>query len=327
MDDLAEMAKIALDVSTVAACVIPNAWPSVSVMYMAQSDPAQLWDAAEDWKKTADKIKSARDRIGDELRSLPETTWAGKDRDAFEKKLNDYANQLMVSFAYAMIMFVVLTMMALLIALFILTMVICATVLAFFAAWVLVAQATVAVPVVGELDLAAARSAAAAAASAVRQILRMGEKGLEAAGKACAAVIGAATGADVLGQMITGETGAMPDFLEASVRSADDVALGRLALIEQKLTGQLMRGHAFGGTGYGRFRAPMIRIPQQFRNSVRPIAGLKGAADTGVPYAPDGILNPGAPWGNKGITKATGQEDYGDDYVKRTNPIPVADSE
>lgn len=45
-----------------------------------------LWDAAEDWKKAVDKIKSARDRIDDELRSLPHDSWYGKDRDAFEKK-------------------------------------------------------------------------------------------------------------------------------------------------------------------------------------------------------------------------------------------------
>lgn len=323
MDNLAEMAKIALDLSTVAAFVIPSAWPSVSVMYMAQSDPAQLWDAAEDWKKAVDKIKAARDRIDDELRSLPEDSWTGEDRDAFEKKMNDYANQLMLAFAYAFVMFIVLTIMALLIAMFIMMMLVCAFVLVVFAVWVIIAWGLSLLPGYGQVQLKAAQTAARQAAQAVRQILRMGEMALEKTGSACAAAIAAATGVDVVGQMLTGNTNAYPDFFEATVRSADDVAISRLALIEQKITGQLMRGRAFGGTGYGKFRLPMVRLPQKYKWLWSGLGGAKGAWDTGVPYAPQGIANPGAPWVNKGITSLTGSEGYGDDYVKRTNPIPA----
>ncbi|TDB78976.1 hypothetical protein E1264_36185 [Actinomadura sp. KC216] len=323
MGHLAEMAKIALDVSTVAAFIIPTAWPSVAVMYMAQSDPAQLWDAAEDWKKTVDKIKSARDKIDDELRTLPDDSWYGKDRDAFEKKMHDYANQLMLAFAYAFVMFIVLTVMALLIAVFIMTMLACALVLAYFAAWVLIARLLVPVPGYGQAHLAAAEAAARSAALSVRHVLRTAEGVLQKAGTACAAAIGAATGVDVVGQMLTGNTNAFPDFFEATVRSVDDVAISRLALIEQKITGQFMRGRAFGGTGYGKFRLPMVRLPQKYRSLWSGLGGAKGVADTGLPYAPEGVANPGAPWINKGITSVTGKEGYGDDYVKRTNPIPA----
>jgi hypothetical protein len=90
---------------------------------------------------------------------------------------------------------------------------------------------------------------------------------------ACAAAIAAATGIDVVGQMLTGNTNAFPDFFEATLWSG--------------------------------------------------LGGAKGVADTGIPYAPEGPLNPGAPWGNKGLTAITGQEGYGDDYVNRTNPIPA----
>lgn len=323
MGNLAEMAKIALDTSTAAAFVIPSALPSVSVMYMAQSDPAQFWDAAEDWKKAVDKIKAARDRIDDELRSLPHDSWYGKDRDAFEKKMNDYANQLMLAFAYAFVMFIVLTIMALLIAVFIMMMVVCAFVLAFFAAWVITAWSLLPVPGYGQAYLATVQTAARQAAQSVRQILRMGEMALEKTGTACAPAIAAATGVDVLGQMLTGNTNGFPDFFEATVRSADDVAISRLALIEQKLTGQLMRGRAVGGTGYGKWRLPMQRLPQKWKALWSGLGGAKGVADTGLPYTPGGPLNPGAPWVNKGITSVTGQEGYGDDYVNRTNPIPA----
>ncbi|TDC09911.1 hypothetical protein [Actinomadura bangladeshensis] len=78
----------------------------------------------------------------------------------------------------------------------------------------------------------------------------------------------------------------LPDFFEATVRSADDVAIGRLALIEQKLTGQLMRGRAVGGMGYGKWRLPMQRLPQNLKTLWSGLGGAKGVADTGIPYAP-----------------------------------------
>ncbi|MCW2903556.1 MAG: hypothetical protein JWO67_5821, partial [Streptosporangiaceae bacterium] len=255
---------------------------------------------------------------------LAEESWSGKDRDAFDKQMSDYQNQIWLSATFALIVHTVLKLMAMLIAIFIMMMSICAMVLFFFMCWIIVAWASSWVPIGGQMNLAAAQSAATSAALQVRMVLRMGEEALETAGKACAALIGALMGGNVVGQMLTGNTQAYADFVEATVKSADDVVLGRLSLLEQRLTGQLMRGRAVGGIGYGKWKTPMMGIPPSARNWASRIGGLKGSLETGVPFVNDGFLAGGSPLGSLGLNKLVGPEEYGNDYVKRTNPISVA---
>jgi hypothetical protein len=118
---------------------------------------------------------------------------------------------------------------------------------------------------------------------------------------------------DVVAQTVTGNTKAMPDFAESFVNSADDVAKGRLALMEQKLTAQLMGGKKIGGFGLGKWTLPTKHLPKDLRPYISPLVGIKGSGDVGT----------GSPLFTN---RWTGGVQYGDDYVNRTNPLPATDS-
>ncbi|WP_030173564.1 hypothetical protein [Spirillospora albida] len=324
LDGLERDAKIAYHEAAIGAVFVSAAWPSVAIIYMAQSDPAQLWDAAGEWRKVMHKLLQAQEAVETQLDALQEADWSGKDRDACEKHLNAYRNQIKISLGFAAAVSVSLQIMALLIAAFIVLMVVLSTILVLYAAWMFALMIVSRIPfpptkTAAEAQLVIVRAQANLFAIQMRSLLRTGQKGLETVGNAAAGLLWAGMAVDATGQMLSGNTRGYADFVQAAVNSADDVAKGRLALLEQKVTGQLMRGWAFGGQGVGRsLRIPITRIPPQMRPYVQGgLAIPKGAADVGVPGVSEGPLAGGSPVMSAPLTGS----EYGDPYVERTDPI------
>lgn len=315
MDNLELFAKLAYYEASAAACVIPNAWSMVAIIYGAQSNPGQLWDAADDWYEVKERLVEADKEVTAQLRTLTEQDWSGKDRDAFEKQLQDYQYQIRISYSFAVTVHVVLKVMALLISMFIVMMWAFATILAVYAAVILSLMIMCLVPVLNawaSSALASVRAQATVVAGKLYMVLKGAERGLSMAGNACAGVLGAGMAVDVVGQTLTGNTHAYGDFIEATVNSADDVIKGRLALLEQKFTAQLMGGKGIGGFGIGRWKLPTTNIPKDLRPYLSPQFGIKGLAD----------VIAGGPTFTSPLTTPT---EYGDKYVDRTDVLPRED--
>ncbi|MFD0856217.1 hypothetical protein ACFQ07_28520 [Actinomadura adrarensis] len=313
MDNLEMVAKAAYYEASAAAVLIPNAWSMVAIIYMAQSNPGQLWDAADDWYEVKQRLVAADKEVEAQLKSLSKNDWSGKDRDAFEKTLNDYQNQIRVSYAFAVGVHVILKTMALLISMFIMMMWAFATILAVYAAIILALMIMCAIPVLNAWaasTLATVRVQATMIAGKLYMVLKMASNGLDMAGKAAAGVLGAGMAVDVMAQMLTGNTKAYGDFVQAGVNSIDDIAKGHIALLEQRLTAQMMGGKGIGGgIGFGRWKVPTTNIPKDIRPYISPQVGIKGIAD----------VYTGGPTFTSPLTKPT---EYGDDYVERTDALP-----
>ncbi|MBA9002920.1 hypothetical protein [Thermomonospora cellulosilytica] len=319
------VAKVAYYEAAAAAVIIPNAWPMVAIIYCAQANPGQLWDAAEDYYQVKQRLVAADKEITAQLRTLSERDWSGKDRDAFEKVLSDYQNQIRVSYSFALGVHLILKTMALLIAAFIIMMAAFATILALLAAFIIIltilelATRFIPYPPVKAFNLKlkillrTTKIKAKIVAGKLYMTLKKAERALTKTGDGAAAFLAGGMAVDVLAQMLTGNTQAFPDFAEATVKSADDVIKGRIALLEQKLTAQLMAGKHIGGFGLGKWKLPTANIPKDIRPYISPLPGIKGVGDVmqGTPTFT-------SPW-----TKPT---EYGDDYVKRTNALPTEPS-
>ncbi|MFI0407766.1 hypothetical protein [Actinomadura sp. 3N508] len=322
---LENVAKAAYWEATIAAFFIPNAWSMVAIIYQAQSNPGQLWDAADEWYEVKQRLVAADKEVTAQLKSLSERDWSGKDRDAFDKKLHDYQNQIRLSYAFAVSVHVILKIMAMLIAMFIMMMWAFATIIFIYAMIILALQVMARLPVVNVWAgpaLIAVQTQAKVITGQLYMTLKSAEKGLETFGKGAAATLAGLMAIDVTGQMLTGNTAAYPDFAQAAVNSADDVAKGHLALLEQKLTAQFMKGKKLGGADLGAiYKFPQAKIPKNMRSWFERGGGVKGTADVGIPGAKEGTIPAG---GSPTVTRpVTGLgEKYGDSFVKRTDALP-----
>lgn len=334
LDNMEAMAKAAYYEASLAAIVIPNAWSMVAIIYCAQSNPGELWDAADDWYEVKQRLVAADKAVTEQLRSLTDEGWEGRDRQAFEAKLNDYQNQIRVSYTFAVTVHVILKLVALLIATFIMVMWAFATILAVYAAIIVVLMAVCAVPA-GALafgaTLVSMRTQATVMAGQLYVTLKQMNKALEAVFSGCAATLAGLMVVDVQAQLLTGNTDAYGDFLKGTVNSADDVIKGRLALLEQNLTANFMGGKNILGGLSGKSIAGVNlprHLPQHVRPFVGPAAGAKGWGDVGFDLNPGG--DPKEDWrdrdgGSPSLTRpVTGATKYGDSYVDRTNPLANA---
>lgn len=331
LNNMENLAKMAYYESSLAAVVIPNAWSMVAIIYCAQANPGELWDAADDWYEVKQRLVAADKAVRIEIDGLSDESWEGEDRKAFESKLNAYQNQIRVSYAFAVCVHMILKIVALLIAMFIAVMWAFATILAIYAAIIVALMVASVIPPVAAAAssaLATTRAQATMIAGQLYMILKQLNGALEAVFSGCAATMAALMVGDVLGQMVTGNTAAYGDFVEATMNSADEVIKGRLSLLEQNTTARLMGGKnilgGLSGKTIGGVQLPR-HLPKAARPIVGPIVGGKGWADVGFD------LNPGGDpkndlrdrqGGSPSLTRPlTGATDYGDPYVERTDPL------
>jgi hypothetical protein len=83
------------------AAAFPAAWPLVSESYKLQADPGAIWDAGQNWIRSAEKLEAAIDTAINITQDMGRH-WEGADYDAFRTKMQDYIAQMMAAqiFAY-----------------------------------------------------------------------------------------------------------------------------------------------------------------------------------------------------------------------------------
>jgi uncharacterized membrane protein len=309
MSGFAEAAYIE---SMIAAAVIPAVWPIVAICYEGQSDPGQIWKAADGWHETIDELEKAQSKIEELARRVPEDHWKGDDRTAFDAKMHDYVNQIDFAIVMAWAVAISLWVLAVMITIFIMLMFVIASILALLAAAVLIALATV----VGSPAAAELEASANEFAVGCFEVLDVCSTGLTYACQGAAAILGVFLGIDVVGQFFKGNKNVLADLGQATLNGSDEILKGTLNYLEQKGTAKLMQGEGIEVLGRSSFFGREIPEIPVFG---RKLAATKGLFDVfgGNPTL-SGLLPDGESNGTQD-SDHDGKSD-GDEYVDRTQP-------
>ena len=90
----AAAAKVAMTEITVAAAVIPAAWPIARIVYMNQCDPETIMArGGGDWKAIADQLAPVPGKLDGAVSAVTAEQWSGDDRSAFEAHTKAYGAQ------------------------------------------------------------------------------------------------------------------------------------------------------------------------------------------------------------------------------------------
>jgi uncharacterized membrane protein len=306
-DNLAAMsglAQAAYIESTVAAAIIPAAWPIVAIMYEGQSDPQQIWQAADGWKDTIAELEQAQHKIEELLRRVDEQQWKGDDRTAFEERMHDYVNQIDFAIVMAWAVTVTLYIIAVMIAIFIGLMFVIAGLLAIFAAAICIAAGTI----VGAPAAAAMEAEANAFAGGCLTVLETAESVLKFTLWGAAATLGGFLGADMIGQFFKGNKDAFTNLAQATMNGSDEMLKGTLNYLEQKITSKAIAGKGNTIMGHDIPDLPL---------GVQKAAGTKGLFDVfgGQPTL-SGMIPNGDSFGTEDGDHNNRPD--GDDYVDKT---------
>ncbi|WP_067459568.1 hypothetical protein [Actinomadura macra] len=303
--DAAEgLAKAAYFESLWVAVVIPAAIPIVPIIYQAQGNPGKLWRAADGWKDMVDQLEKSQQKIEELSRLVAQSQWAGDDRVAFEKKMNDYSDQIDFAIAMAWSVIAALYVLAVLIGIFIYLMFVIMTLLTIFATAIVIAAGTiVGAPAALELEAQANQFA-----SMAYRVLSVGSKVIEKTSTGVAYIWSALLAINMTGQAFNGNTDVLTTFVKAGLNGADDMLKGALAYLLTKRTAEV-----FGANPASRWGVPLSSRVAPLTTGEKLAAGL-GTADT-----LDGSNVLATPWANTGDSYGS-EDDAGRKYVDETQP-------
>jgi hypothetical protein len=298
--------------ATITAVVIPAVWPIVAICYEGQSDPGQIWQAADGWRDTIDELEKAQAKIEELSRRVPEDLWKGDDRTAFEGKMHDYVNQIDFAIVMAWAVAISLYVLAVMITIFIILMFTITGILAIMAAAICIAAGTI----VGAPAALEMEAEANAFAEGCLSVLETASDVLGYACQGAAAVLGAFLGVDMVGQFFKGNKAVLADLGQATLNGSDEMLKGTLNYLEQKGTAKLMQGDGIEVLGRSSFFGREIpEVPELGRK----FAASKGLLDVfgGNPTL-SGLLPAGESNGTQDSDN-DGRSD-GEEYVDRTQP-------
>jgi uncharacterized membrane protein len=306
------LAEAAYIESIAAAAIIPAVWPIVAIMYEGQSDPQQIWLAADGWKDMIDELQKAQDKIEDLSRRVGEDAWKGDDRTAFDGKMHDYVNQIDFGIALAWTVTAILYVIAVLISIFIMLMFCIAGILAIFAFAICVAAGTI----IGAPAAAEMEAEANLFAEGCLTVMEAAEKVLKVTFWGCAGAFGLLLGIDIGGQAWKGNESAVSNLAQATMNGADEMLKGTLSYLEQKATSNSMKGKnitIWGRRSFFGKEIPDIPLGGQKAGGVKGLIDVFGGGPT---------LSNLVPGGDAYGTEDTDHNNRpdGDDYVDRTQP-------
>ncbi|MBA9003167.1 hypothetical protein [Thermomonospora cellulosilytica] len=308
------------------AAIIPAAIPIIPLTFKAQGDPAKVWDGADGWKDMIAELEQSQDRI-DEYRHtrLGRDRWNGKDRNAFDGKMENYQDQIGWSIAGC------LYVLAVMVGIFIYMLFLIMTLLAIFATAIVIAAGTV----VGAPAALQLEATANQFANMAYTVLNVSATAIEWTSRGIAAIWGAMLVTNAAGQATQGNNRVLATFGNAFVRGIDDTLKGSLAWLNQWAYGKMFKTPATNWWG----RPTEAARAGGWTNLERIFAGLGGADvaanATGLldGSAPTQITDPLIDWGARKVGLDTGYA--GDDeqgngpndkrsnaekYVDRTQP-------
>ncbi|MEV5704623.1 hypothetical protein [Actinoallomurus sp. NPDC052274] len=233
-----EAAQIAVYTTAAASLVIPTAGPLAVDMYKSQCDPSAFWSGAETWWQVADTMWKAADQAQKVHDKAQSDDWSGGDPEAFKKQLGEYKTQLELSALLCNLIAIVLWVTAVLLFLLILAMVFIAAVLAAFL--ILIAAETAVTLGVGYGPIVAEVSSIVSSINVGFWEPMSGM--LETTLNSFALLLGGSLIAELAGQVVTGNPGALKDVVFAQAPAIDVIFRGTLNRLERKATADLMAG-------------------------------------------------------------------------------------
>ncbi|MFG1880467.1 hypothetical protein [Micromonospora sp. NPDC049102] len=248
----AAAAKIAMAEISVAASVIPAAWPIAQIVYFNQCDPEAIMRRGGDWLAMYDQLGTAHGNLDDALATLTPAQWSGKDRDAFGAHINAYGVQVVGTQVLTVTVGVTMLCVGAALLCLVVAYAVVSTILLAFATFIVAASATV----VGAPAAASAEATAASFAASALSFLKGIETMAEAVATGGAAAIAGAASFDVGTHLGSGDVGVLKDLVQATVDGLDNVAAGFLSKWERDFVGYGIHSgarHAVGsptGPGY-----------------------------------------------------------------------------
>jgi hypothetical protein len=228
------LGEIALVNITLAAPVIPTAWPIAEFVYSHQCDPVAIVTTGTTWLDMVGTLQTAKEQLDTDVAALPDDGWVGRDRDAFDQQLVSYELELSADQVLAVVvgtaLIVVGTLLAILIGVLV---VVSAILLAFAVLIVALAALGVTAPEAAELE-AAADEFAVGAFEALETI----GKAVDAVSDGSAALIADTLAANAAAQLGTGNVAVFQDLAQAVVYGSFDTLAGLASADEQDLTGK-----------------------------------------------------------------------------------------
>ncbi|WP_067794184.1 hypothetical protein [Actinomadura formosensis] len=260
-------AATALTMTQVSAALIPPAWTTSIVMYLNQCDPQALLDAGMKWADNYDQLGNAQGAADNT--NLSKDEWQGRDRDAYDKRIDEYRSQLTGSKQLAFAVGTTMSIVAGLLFLIVAAMVVIAVLIALYALYVAAALA-------GLFTYPAVLASASAFAIECTEFLESvsGLVGSIAAGGA--AVITGAMALDVGWQKAHGNDAALDDFMNGLRDASDNMIWGTISRLERTATAALMK--VGGGSPLGK-NDPGLRLPNPIGNPAR-TGGVAGGSGT-----------------------------------------------
>ncbi|MEV4821191.1 hypothetical protein ACGFIE_28915 [Micromonospora sp. NPDC049275] len=248
----AAAAKIAMAEISLAASVIPAAWPIAQIVYFNQCDPETIMRKGGDWLAMYDQLGTAHGNLDDAIATLTAAQWSGQDRDAFGAHINAYGTQVVGTQVLTVTVGVTMLCVGGVLLCLVVAYAVVSTILAVFAGFIAAASATVVGAPAAASALATANSFAASALTFLKGIETMAE----AVATGGAAAIAGAAAFDVGAHLGSGDVGVLKDLVQATVDGLDNVAAGFLSKWERDFVGYGIHSgarHAVGsptGPGY-----------------------------------------------------------------------------
>ncbi len=242
------VAASALSAATASAFVIPAAWPLVAEMFEDQCDPEAILQAGLEWFQMADDLGNADSTAKNLIHGLPAEDWTGKDRQAFEGKMNEYSWQITFEQAFAYVVGAAMVCLAVMLFILIAAMAVLAAIMAFHAAVVTAAM-------VGLVTAPAAMAEASAAAASCFNVLNTIDNVEEGVARGLAAAIAAMMAVEIGAEMWNGNSAALGDLGGSLVDASDNILWGSLSRLERDFNKSLMNGGKWPSNRLG-FRTP-----------------------------------------------------------------------
>lgn len=250
-------AATALTMTQVSAALIPPAWSTSIAMFLNQCDPQAIMDAGLKWADNYDQLGNAQEAANNT--NLPKDEWQGKDRDAYDERIDDYRSQLTGSKQLAFAVSVSMTITAALLFLVVVAMVVIAVLIALYALYVAAALA-------GVFTYPAVLASASAFAIECTSFLETVSGVVASVAAGGAAVITGAMALEAGWQKAHGNDAAFDDLKQGVWDARDNMLFGTLSRLERTATAALMK--VGGGTPLGK-NDPALRMPSPVGNPAR----------------------------------------------------------
>lgn len=247
---VSELGEAAQACITVAAFIVPTAWPIAEFVYQHQCDPGQLVKTGLTWLSMTGTLDDSQLAVRTTTSGVDHDTWHGKDRGAFDKHTDEYVLQLIADGLVSGATGAVLVVVGVLLAILMLAMFVVSVVLLTFAILIEALADSVALSAAA-VDVEAMASEFAAEAG---EALETMDKAVKAVSDTGGGLLTTSLAANAAGQLATGNKDTVHNLIQTMVYGNLDAAAGLLSLGEQEATGRGIKNKSVNALLYGAYQ-------------------------------------------------------------------------